>query len=410
MIESVADRAVAEQPETQLALADAVAALRDELRGLRAAAQLRAVIEQAKGVLVERHHITLDEAFARLRAMSQEHNVRLVEVAATIVGVAVPPLPEGELDVPEDVLRGRIPASPAASRTWNALQSQSDVRAGVVTALLDAVAGSTDQGDEAAALLRELLAGQGVSAVTLYRTAADDSLRLVGQSGVPGDAISPWRSIPPSRDIPYVRSVLDDEAYFWPDRPTREAQFPSVKATTRFEAAATIPVPDGGPVSDGGAVVGVVGLLWDTREPFGPDRVESITRLVQRVAPVLMRNASAADPELEWLNTLLRLHLDPWLLLETIPGSDGTIRDFVVQDAAQHVPGSGEWLGRRLLEMWPSAAADGTAQGLAGLVRAGGAWSSTLAEHSQAPWGVPGSRVRAVRLGQRIVLVWRLGE
>ena len=69
---------------------ETVVALRDELQGLRSASQLRAIIEQAKGVLVERHHISLDEAFDKLRAMSQEHNVRLVEVAATVVGVSVP--------------------------------------------------------------------------------------------------------------------------------------------------------------------------------------------------------------------------------------------------------------------------------------------------------------------------------
>jgi hypothetical protein len=240
-----------------------------------------------------------------------------------------------------------------------------------------------------------------VAAVTLYRTAADDSLRLVGQVGVPGDSISPWRSIPPSRDIPYIRSVQDDEAFFWPDRAARAAQFPSVRPTTQFDAAATVPV------AEGEAVVGVVGLLWDGPEPFEPDRIAAITRLVQRVAPMLMRNAVVSDPELEWLNTLLRLHLDPWLLLETIPGADGTIRDFVIQDAAQLIPGSSAWLGRRLLEMWPSAASDGLAQGLAGLVRAGGAWTTTVATPSEAPWGLPGSRMRAVRLSQRIVLVWR---
>ena len=59
--------------------------------------------------------------------------------------------------------------------------------------------------------------------------------------------------------------------------------------------------------------------------------------------------------------------------------------------------------------MWPSAAQDGVLQGLASLVRAGGAWTRDVADGSDAPWGAPGSRLRAVRLGQRIVLVWRSG-
>ncbi|MCB0920973.1 MAG: ANTAR domain-containing protein [Actinobacteria bacterium] len=62
-----------EAPDTPLT--ETVAALGKEVRDLRAAARMRAVIEQAKGVLVERHGISLDEAFAQLRSMSQEHNV-----------------------------------------------------------------------------------------------------------------------------------------------------------------------------------------------------------------------------------------------------------------------------------------------------------------------------------------------
>ena len=133
-------------------------ALRDELQGLRSASQLRAIIEQAKGVLVERHRISLDEAFDRLRAMSQEHNVRLVEVAATVVGVSVPQGAASISEPWEQVLRGRMPTSTGASPTWRALAQQPDVRAGVVTALIDSVAGGPSQGDEAAQLLSDLLA------------------------------------------------------------------------------------------------------------------------------------------------------------------------------------------------------------------------------------------------------------
>ena len=96
-------------------LAETVAALGKEVRDLRASARMRAVIEQAKGILVERHGITLDEAFARLRSMSQEHNVKLIEVAATVVGVAIP---DGEeTDFAEALVEGELPASGATSPT-----------------------------------------------------------------------------------------------------------------------------------------------------------------------------------------------------------------------------------------------------------------------------------------------------
>lgn len=389
----------------EAALADTVAALRDEISGLRSAARTRAVIEQAKGVLVERYQITLDEAFDRLRSMSQEHNVRLVEVAATVVGVAIPdsePFPDA---VPPDALRGQVPTSSTPSQNWRALQSQPDVRAGVLTALVDSVAGAATQGDEAAQLVCDLLAGEQVCAVTLYRTAVDESLRLVGQVGVPGDLVSGWRSIPPSRDIPYVVSAQDGRSFFWGDVMERARDFPLVSADrTMFEATATVDLPDAG------RVVGVAGLMWATTQEFDAERIEGITRTVQRVGALVLRHAAATDPELEWLNAVLGLHLDPWLLLEETPSADGVIRDFVVQDGAQSLPDVESWIGRRLLELWPHLAEDGMAQALAGLARSGGSWTMTVAMRGHGPWGLVGSRIRAVRLGRRIVLVWRPGR
>ena len=387
------------------ALSDTVAALREEIRGLRAAARTHAVIELAKGVLVERHQISLDEAFNRLRTMSQEHNVRLVEVAATVVGIAVPKAEPALSDLPKDLLRDRLPSSPSASPSWTALQAQPDVRVGVLTALIDSAAGATDDGDEAAALLGELLAPQGVSAVVLYRGAPDDSLRLVGHSGVAGDLVSAWRSIPPSRDIPYVVSYMDDRALFWADGASLGRDFPAIAATrSAFEATATVPI------TDSGQVLGVAGLMWLAGQDFDAGRRAAITQTVGRVGPVLLRNTAAADPELEWLSTLLRLHLDPWLLLDAVPSADGVIRDLVVQDVSQQVGEGTEWIGRRLLETWPCLAGDGVAQALSVLAHSGGSWTTTVTDDSAAPWGIPGSRIRAVRLGRQIVLAWRPGR
>ena len=386
-------------------LVDTVVALREELQGMRSASQLRAIIEQAKGVLVERHHISLDEAFDKLRTMSQEHNVRLVEVAATVVGVSLPYDAATVPELSEQVLRGRMPTSPSVSSTWRALAQQPDVRAGVAKALLDSVAGSPSQGEDAAQLLRDLLATHEVRAVTIYRSAADGSLRLVGQAGVPGDLISSWQSIPPSLDIPYVRSMAEDRVFFWADRAARTSQFPAVATTTSaFEATATIPI------HDADSTVGIVGLMWTTRQSFDDERTSAIVALVQQVAHVLLRNAAQTDPALDWLNTMLSLHLDPWLLLETTPSSDGLIRDFVVQDASAHLAEANAWKGRRFLELWPSSAADGVGDALSELARTGGSWMMTVAVASDGPWGTPGSRIRAVRLGRRVVIVWRPGE
>lgn len=54
---------------------------------LQTALNSRIVLEQAKGVLAERAHVTMDDAFSMLRAYARSHNLRLLGVAeSTIAG------------------------------------------------------------------------------------------------------------------------------------------------------------------------------------------------------------------------------------------------------------------------------------------------------------------------------------
>lgn len=383
------------------ATAETMASLRAEIDGLRASAQLRAVIEQAKGILVEREGINLNEAFAKLRKMSQEHNVRLVEVAATIVGVAVPRLEEGTV-LNSGVLREQLPASAAPSTTWRALQEQQDVREGLLSALLDSVAGSTSEGDRAAQLLFELLSPFEVDGLTLYRTTLDGSLRAIGNVGVEADVASAWRNIPLSFDIPLSRAVLERRALFWPNRSVRTTEFPAVRGVvTKFGATAVIPV------FDDGEVTGIVGLMWESDREFDDETRAAITRSVDRVGPLVMRHTAESDPDLDWLQSLMSLHLDPWLLLDTITSADNEVRQLIVQDVSQLLPDGTDWLGRRFLEIWPEAANDGTWDSLISLVRTGGRWTMTVGAACALPWGTPGTRLRAVRVGRRVAMVWR---
>jgi GAF domain-containing protein len=57
---------------------------------LRLALQSRAVIEQAKGMLMQRHGCTADDAFERLAAESQRQGRKLREVAAELVASGQP--------------------------------------------------------------------------------------------------------------------------------------------------------------------------------------------------------------------------------------------------------------------------------------------------------------------------------
>src|ERR1700722_15993010 len=57
-----------------------------EYQNLQGAFGRRAMIEQAKGILMARHSITADKAFRRLRSHSQTHGRKLVDVAEAVVG------------------------------------------------------------------------------------------------------------------------------------------------------------------------------------------------------------------------------------------------------------------------------------------------------------------------------------
>lgn len=55
-----------------------------ELGGLRGAFRRRAVIERAKGILMERHGVDEDEAFALLRRHSERRGIKLADVATAV--------------------------------------------------------------------------------------------------------------------------------------------------------------------------------------------------------------------------------------------------------------------------------------------------------------------------------------
>ena len=61
---------------------------------LQRALQSRAVIDQAKGILMGRHRITADAAFDMLSAQSQVTNRKLREIAADIVEEVQPTRPD----------------------------------------------------------------------------------------------------------------------------------------------------------------------------------------------------------------------------------------------------------------------------------------------------------------------------
>jgi GAF domain-containing protein len=56
---------------------------------LEHALQTRVIIEQAKGILANRHHLTVDAAFALLRLHARSHNASVRSVAEAVVNLGL---------------------------------------------------------------------------------------------------------------------------------------------------------------------------------------------------------------------------------------------------------------------------------------------------------------------------------
>lgn len=82
----------AEYSAATMVTSDLYRSARQEVEQLHEAMRSRAGIEQAKGILMARHHCTSDEAFLRLQKMSNDTQVRLKDVANAIVYQVVPPI------------------------------------------------------------------------------------------------------------------------------------------------------------------------------------------------------------------------------------------------------------------------------------------------------------------------------
>jgi AmiR/NasT family two-component response regulator len=83
------------------ATGDLVKELNEKVEGLEEALLSRDVIGQAKGILMERLHLTSDQAFEELRAVSQQYNRKVRDIAAALADTG---------EWPPAILNGHRPA------------------------------------------------------------------------------------------------------------------------------------------------------------------------------------------------------------------------------------------------------------------------------------------------------------
>jgi hypothetical protein len=361
------------------------------------------VIEQAKGMLAERNGCSPDVAFEQLTALSQKYHVKLVQLAATVVAAVAPgPAAPPPADLPAaagvpDPEPEPGPAPGAVQDLLAELNHRTAVPPPGDPIPHDRPALADTAEDRALfELLRarllaasspaELLAAVGADvawpgrprSVYLFVLEADGALRLLGGHGVPARGLSEWRRIPPGLDLPFTVTSRFGVPLWVENDEEALRRFPQLAALPGGAAPAFCTLP----LSTGGFGIGVLALGWDHAEPITdthrayllevaglvarriaeltPDDPALSTRAPRSAAQSVQPTSSeVASPLLVQLDTMF----DPAVLLTPIRVG-GEVVDFrfdycnaATVDSAGR-PGT-DLVGRTLLELYPSLAANG---------------------------------------------------
>ncbi len=362
---------------------------------MQSGAAARAVVDLARGMLMERLRCSPAEAQAQLAHLSAESGTSLAELAAQITGqqsTATAPGESAGLDAPE--------------RTQHSTH-----RVALAGAAAEA---AHDGGGIAAAVLEEALASAGAVAVALWLAEPDGGLELAGQAGFSARDASRWRRIHPDMDTPAQRAADEGAEYWWPEGRADAALAPLMGDWPQG-ARAVLPLP--GP----GTALGAMEICWPGPLEEFPDplrrHISALTDVcAQALGTRLPSGDLAADHRASWAFGLVDSLLGSALFATAIRDDAGIITDFRISYLSKDFadPGGREaaaLAGRPLLEVYPAAALAGGLYDRAVQVMATGEAEYTSGE-SIAVLGAGGLvtpvlEVRIARLYDGVVITWR---
>ena len=317
------------RPETER-LAAVVTEIRAERERDRRRFLRNGIVDQAVGILIARSGCTSAEAFEQLADLERRSSRGLLDIAADLVGEAVP----AEADTVDVRRRPEVLAMDRAD----------------------------DAADLAQLLVQLALDWSGPTAAAVAVVQPDGVLRLVGSTGFPARAAGQWQRIPPAMDCLFTRAVRTKVAVWAnasapdlppllgePDRPA-----PPVNGT-RLAV----------PLYSGRKLIGAIEIAWPTGTDFAPDARREIVAVAQSVAPALVRalrfadfeDAAAPAPAHSSWQTVVAGLGEPAMVLTPLRDSRAAVLGFRIAAANGLAvellsPGS-ELLGRRLLEVAP---------------------------------------------------------
>ncbi|MFD3548683.1 SpoIIE family protein phosphatase [Streptomyces sp. NPDC058655] len=329
--------------------------LRREVREADAAADGRALVELAKGVLVARLGCGPAHAAEQLDRLAEQAGVSRLELAADVVNQASRDrVSEIAADFAE---HARTPPSPEGEVLPLAVRLRT-AESGVLAA--------DDTEAVARSLLDNALLPLGAVAVAVWTAGTDGSLVLAGHAGFPAAEAARWRYVPPEVAT-FARLALTERG----------------PVTSRHPADLAIPSlgrhtwPDGGrialPSGSGGRVHGVLEICWPT--PLAPQppqilrQLEALAELCSHTLHDLpapertARSGPETRPDLEELTDLADNLHDPALVLTPALDDQGNLTDFRIQHVNERFADPvgrprGAISGSLLLEAYPTAAED----------------------------------------------------
>ncbi|EFH28255.1 magnesium or manganese-dependent protein phosphatase, partial [Streptomyces sviceus ATCC 29083] len=332
-------------------LAATVERLRREVRAAQAEADGRALIELAKGILVERLRCGPAQASRQLAELAAQAGVTSLEFAVEVINQA-------SRDKLSEVTNAFLEATASADPP-DGHSSAVRLRAAESGALA-----ADDTQAVADSLLEHALTPLGAEAVAIWALGADGSLALAGSAGFSTAEAGRWRHVPPGVTT-VARRGLTERAGEW-IRSLSETGLPSIGQHHH---------PDGGrvavPAETGGRIHGVLEIVWSTPlEPPPAAIVRQIEALAELCAHTLETNAPQHPDDIqsprvlpdvaELMDLADGLH-DPALVLVPHRGSDGHLVDFRIHhvnsrflDPAGRPRGAVN--GAMLLEAYPMAA------------------------------------------------------
>lgn len=340
-------------------LAATVARLRQEVRAAQAEADGRALIELAKGILVERLGCGPAQASRQLAELTAQAGVTPLEFAVEVINQA-------SRDRLSEVTSAFLAATadPSAGRTAAADPADGHSSAVRLRAAESGALAAEDTQAVADSLLEHALTPLGAEAVAIWALGADGSLTLAGSAGFAPAEAGRWRHVPPGVTT-VARRGLTERTGQW-IRSLSETGLPSIGQHHHS---------DGGrvavPAEAGGRIHGVLEIAWPAPLESPPAAiVRQVEALAELCAHTLETSAlhhpdGAPAPRVlpdvtELMDLADGLH-DPALVLVPHLGPDGRLVDFRIHHVNSRFldPAGrprGVVSGALLLEAYPMAA------------------------------------------------------